>query len=1132
MKGNVASVEGWKGRATNTGGCARQSDLQDPRAARRGCYAPCVLRRVSRRCGRPLVTLLGVSLATAALGGCGRPGARTGVTGNVALRAAGVGAATDPTVRGARLLPEVVREDRALGVEPGGGLRAIAAGLRVVSMPSGAVLASEERLPQPPAQTVALPERLGGGFLFVLGGGNLGSTLWRADRWLAEARPIHASTTSVQSVLLGLDRVYLRASNGAVAAMDGRTGARLDLGPWPGSPFVGRYVAADGWRAVAVNDLRGAVATFDAGATWRPLALPLDVKNVQLHGDAIAVGGYDAAREEVWYEVRPDGQVGRLGAAAASSSPPPPPQGGGEEPAEKPGPDGARPLGKRPLVAALEDGWPLEDGTAVVARDGALARVRLGDGALIEHVPDAFRQSPSRCHPIALPTDAAPGGFGFVCGEVRGPTVLYAYDARRGALSEQWRFERPRAILGFGNGAVAARGACDPYAEESGAAAPPSTEHGERAAGEAYCVRPRVGAPYSLPVTGTTPGDRLVVLADGGVAVISVPHGDLDAARLTLKTGAQMRTVPIVVRARGADPAAPLAAEVARALRLGVWLDGWEERRPGVLGGWVDAGGTVLGLEIALDGKATHGPYIHDAGAPMVSGRYGLGWAASRRGVETTDGGLTWTPVELPDMLVPPRAATSRACGPIGCSAAGWLRVGWGPPRHAPAPELPAPTKPKVARPSEPLQLVCEPVMPAPPPVPEARRAPTTPEPSARGSVTISRGSTMPLPSPWGGAVLSILGGASGMDLPAFYVTPPPTLHPDERGITVEAGERLERAPRTGPLARAYAWGPRTGEWEHAGRWLARWVSPFGGWNEVRSSAIAQPPQLLLDAARFTSPSAVPVLATWQLGASDDGAHALLAARKSSGRGFETTLFELEEGRAPVEVRRADGEALGELESSVRMGGRWYVATPPGTEWTSVILQLEGASARELARIPRAGMDSRPTGARLARRSDGRALGFVVDGQPTPDRPGPQRWVLPVDVETGAPGEPEPLGAADLGDRGAVPLCGEDDAGWVLDMPWNLGARLQIAGKSAGALATTDARVRVSAGGAACVERLAGTMGALGGEQTAALVRVGGVKAAAPGSIPVVVISTASRTQQMRYPLRCTAARGPEAFVK
>jgi hypothetical protein len=275
----------------------------------------------------------------------------------------------------------------------------------------------------------------------------------------------------------------------------------------------------------------------------------------------------------------------------------------------------------------------------------------------------------------------------------------------------------------------------------------------------------------------------------------------------------------------------------------------------------------------------------------------------------------------------------------------------------------------------------------------------------------------------------------------------------------------------------------------------------------------------------------MPVLATWSLGVDDDGAHALLAARRTLGGHGEVALFEVEDGRAPLEVHRADGEPFTEIESAVRVGGRWYIATPPATEWTSTIWQLDGNVARELARIPRAGMDGRPTGARLARRSDGRAIGYVVDGQPSPDRPGTQRWVLPIDLESGSAGDLEPLGATDLADRSAIPFCGEDDTGWVMDTGWNLGTRLYAGHTYAGSLNSVQARVRVGET-RACFERLVGTMGALGAEQQALLTRSGPVRPSpslttrlgrtATSAIPVVAVSALSRANQMRYSLVCS----------
>src|SRR5690606_22853933 len=90
-----------------------------------------------------------------------------------------------------------------------------------------------------------------------------------------------------------------------------------------------------------------------------------------------------------------------------------------------------------------------------------------------------------------------------------------------------------------------------------------------------------------------------------------------------------------------------------------------------------------------------------------------------------------------------------------------------------------------------------------------------------------------------------------------------------------------------------------------------------------------------------------------QLALGDDAAHALLIGRRIQRS--ETVLFELEADRVPVEIRRADGEPFGEVESAVRVSGRWFVASPSGPAGThNVIWQSEGGVARELTRVPRA----------------------------------------------------------------------------------------------------------------------------------------------------------------------------------
>ncbi len=1136
----------------------------------------------------PLPAVIAAAIATIPVA-CG-PAARVRSPDGGSFRSVGVGASADPTVHHARLFPDGVDETQGYGAEPGGGLRAIMAGLRVVSTRDGAISIADERLPQAPQLTTALPERLGGGFLFVLG-----TTVWRADHWLEPARPIFASFQSIQAIVPGLDRVYVRAQN-AYLAIDGKTGSVLDLGPWPASPFISGFAAADGWRAAAVTDLRGVVATYDAGATWRALDLPMEPRQVLVSGDSLAVGGIENGKAEAWFEVRADGAIARLSGApreakgkllTATATAPTRPFYPGGYPGGFPGAGGvivpvpfpvspgtfptatARPtaaslagadapreesvqdagtriFGKRPLAAAIEDGWPLTDGTAVIARDGALARVRLSDGALTEMVQGAFPLKPARCHPVSLTRANAIGAFGFVCGEPRGTSAIYAYDPLRGRLNELKRFDRPRVVTTSGNGALAVRGPCaedgDPSASpreptrvevkgdggaddgrsadgKSDAGKSERAEKAEREKAERekarapevhpYCILGHDNAWREVHVRGDVGGERVIVLADGKIAVVSPPQGPSGPARLTLLDKGRPTTLPIVF------PSVP--ADVARVLRLGVWLDGFEERKPGVIGGWIEAGGAMLGVEIGLDGKAVTGQFVRDAGMPFVSGRYGFGWTPSRRGFETTDGGMTWTSLELPEPLVPIGKVERRACGPVGCLAAGWLRVGWGETKKAPVPAAPPPHRAASSVSPPQLVLACEPTLPS---------MPTPPTPKPKVSLTPQPGG--PVRRTFGGPPVLAATGAGGVsELPAFFAQPGPQLRDSERGMPFEVPELLERSsPRLGGLARAYAWGPKGGDWDTQGKWQVKWLSPFAGWTEAHASVPTLPPQVLLD---FTKQSSAygsyyqAYSSFFSIAPGDDPSHAMLVVRRSTRT--DMTPIELEADRAPVEIHRADGEPFVEIDAVTRAAGRWFIVTPPPAGASSpvtTIWQVDGPVARELMHVARAAVESgRPAGARLARRSDGRAIGLVVDGQPTAERTTATRWVLPIDLETGQVGEPESLGYTDLAGR-TVEACTDDLVGWGFDTTLPGTARIRLP-QGAGAMHALYVRVRLTST-RACIERVAGMYDGQSADRAAQLTRVGAGRGAAPALKPGELVATAFAAQG-RYALRCTLAK-------
>ncbi len=992
----------------------------------------------------------------------------------VALRTAEAAPLADPTVHPPRIVPAELRaDDVTFGVEPGGGLRTITSGVRVVNLPGGGVLSALDQLPQPPSATIAVPARMGGGFLFLIN-----SMVWRADTWLAPLRRIYVAPMVPTRLFVGLDRAYVRLNNHAYAAFDPASGRLLDLGPWPGGPEVGDYLAVDGWRAVAVTDLRGLVATFDAGARWQKVPLPFEPTKLVEDSGAVAIAGPEAGKSTQWMELHGDGAVGRLTEAPTRAATP-------VVDARSEGP--ARVLGKRPLAAAVEDGWPLPDGTALVARDGTLARVRLADGRVVEAVADAYPLAPSRCHPIPLARPAEPGAFGFVCGEPHGRTAIYAWHAHeaRLALLKQW--DNPRAAMSSGNGAIVVHGACDADAADD---ATPGMH--------TYCVRGVDGTWRELDVRGEVGGERVVALRDGRTAILSPPSGDLATARLTLLDGAHATTRPLtfvkpVVAPGDDDDAAASEQHALGVLRSGTWMEGFEEREPGVLSGWVELSGTFLGVRVALDGKTKHGSYVKELGTVMVSGRYGVGWTASRLSFETTDGGMHWQNVTLPQPIDQHRRpGLFHGCGPVGCELAGWLRVGWGgtggeDDRTADA-AVPTVAMSHVPSPER-LDLRCELV--------------GKPSPPAANAAVSSYVGPRPYPRYGRYGVYGRYGYGQASDWSSFYAMEAPRLGTEEQPFGQRADDVFDRAATSlglgrvdvGPLMHFYSWGPKGIEWAMKGKFVVRWTSPYEPSTSLHTTLAIPIPRFLVDATNFASLGGAPPhrFASASMVPGDDASHALMmVARHGYGAGStdDTVAVELESDRAPVEITQPDGSLLGMIDSATRLHGKWYLAVPSTDPPEEVIYAVESGVARELLRLPRAGYHAQVAPpVRVARRADGSGLGAIVQGPPRmdgdtrPDRWAPQLWALPIDEATGATGEPERLGASDFSGM-HLDVCGPADGGWVLDSRWPGGATVvQHDARSGRYVASFSSRQPVAryrlGPGTVCVEKLSTRVGNL-----------------------------------------------------
>ncbi|MFO0760635.1 MAG: hypothetical protein U0359_29425 [Byssovorax sp.] len=747
-----------------------------------------------------------------------------------------------------RLYPDL-QSERGLVAREDGDRRYLVDRMRVTVHDDGSIERATERLPPGSITSVALPSRLGGGFLFHANNAG-GTQIWRAPGWLAKLVPLAQLSTVASDIIPGFDRLYIRFQNNSrMSALSPETGELLPLGPLPLAASYGQLAFADGWRAVVDTDLRGPLTTFDAGGTWRPVGVSERATAVGIvNGDPTVMtsaGRYQIdARGLVTFRSDGPREVDALLAELAASS-------------RAPGP-----LGKRPLRAALEDGWPDSPTSAVVARGGSLARVSLENGAVLAHNDEAYPDRRAPCHAIRLGK-----GFGFVCGERDADTAVYDFVPPLG-MRPILRFSRPRFVAASGNGALVIRGKCS----DDGAA------DGEA---RSYCVRNAEGGLREIRVKGDLGVERVVALSDGRVAVLIPPRSG-SPGQITLLDGSAASSVALKL------PEGPKS--VVRELGRGMWLDGFEERDKGVLSGWVEAGGPVIGVRIALDGKVTAGPLRDDNGGALLSGRFGLSFGDSGHAAETTDGGQHWEVFDLPERDDETRSGTStRGCGPAGCVLGGWLRVGWG--------------KPAVADDLRPVDSPSAPYLPLK--VAQTLWFSCELSPSASASSGPAGKATAPAkpPPPRPGARPGLHGaGPVGPVTPAgwlaFRGVPGPTLANDDIGF--DHGPYADTV-----MLRAYAWGKRGADWTRNGHWLVRFDDRFDPSGAVRSSAVTAALWPDENAAAEAVGNGGYGSGNWAAFLDPSGTAALATFCRGSGCAF----YSVADGQPVLPIRDASGRA-------------------------------------------------------------------------------------------------------------------------------------------------------------------------------------------------------------------------------
>ena len=609
-----------------------------------------VRRRIELERPAPASGMLALFLAAS----CGAPSAARHDAGSPP-RASVSGARAPALISPARLfaLPDSPAAGSGTS-DPDGSRRLIANGMRLVERVDRSLERSDELLPT--GRTTAsldLPARLGGGHLFYSQVSGL-VQIWRSKSWTGKLEPFASVAAQSAQPVAGYDRLYIvERQSGVVHALKADTGEPTDLGALPPSPAYGSMVFADAWLGAIDVPLRGVLASFDAGASFHPLGSW--ALGARLERDEIVV-----TTTEGQFALGPDGRLRQRESGATSDNlfegagrTAPAPSWTAAEDRPEPATPPPGPLGKRPLYTAALHGWPDTPGSALVAAGGALARVRISDGKLVDVAEHAMPDGGS-CHAVALGS-----GIGFVCGEERGRTGVYAF-VQPLAVRQVLSFDEPRYVASSGNGALVIRGGCG-----SG-----------RALHDTYCIRAPGGALREIRVRGDLGVERVVALRDGRAAVIVPPRLGAPGLLTIVDSGGRSRSVKLALPSR--EP------PVLALLKRGLWLDGFSEPSPGVLAGWVVGAGPFVGVKVDLEGEVDAGKSSTTSIArcsrvlsawcwreqasrsrPSTAAFAGAKWSCRR--IWTSRRGRAAPSPNAPNKVVHPSAVGSRA----GCALAG-----------------------------------------------------------------------------------------------------------------------------------------------------------------------------------------------------------------------------------------------------------------------------------------------------------------------------------------------------------------------------------------------------------------------------------------------------------------------------
>ncbi|MDW8250193.1 MAG: hypothetical protein RMJ98_12940 [Myxococcales bacterium] len=870
----------------------------------------------------------------------------------------------------ARWTPESAEGAVLLRQLPDGTHQYLMQRLRIEVRPDGSLRRAPDLLPasRTPVSSLPLPDRLGGGFLFVTSGSS--SSLWRSTTFLGRLASLVRLPVSGVQVVAGTDRLLVRMLSGdRVWGVDPETGAVGAALPLPVAPRYGGIAFVDARQGAVYADLLGLMVTRDAGVSWRSVPLHEPPKALVAEelseGVVVQVGSRKLRVDPATGTLSEDGPAltptGQVASSARETS-------------------NRRPWGvTAPLRVAIEEGWPLLDGTAVVFRAGRVVRVKLEDGSVLSSFSPVEAEEAASCLPVRFGADV-----GFVCGAPGQGTKLYVYEPP-GGVALVLSFAAPRRIVPSQNGWLVVHGSCD-------SDAPGGAEEG---VGK-YCILSPVGGRREVLTRGDVGVERVVALSDGRVAVVVPPRGSSDGVVTLLPAESNGTT-----RTMSVQP-----GEDAALLRRGLWLDGMYEVVPGEVGGWIEGGGRLVGVRIRLAegsvqvGAPQEGLFLSVVGpAAMVA-------QGSEALAESLDGGFSWKPVEMPPALGQGKLGSGLRCGVAGCvvpfERGTWLRVGWGKP--ADPTDLEDAQEGNVTFSSRtiprPLRLTCSLGVQE-----TLKESEVLPPPRRRFVVAVPPAEEAP-PGP----------------LPSFLGVPPPSIP--------EGALALSEGTASGTAARIYGWVPRGVAAGRAGRLLVRFEDRFAPERPVRSSKITvaswQDEQALRDAMGQGGVG----VAFHGLG--DPGGKAMLL---SACQGVQCSLFSVVDGRPVTPVAPPDDDGFGRLvapsASALWHDEAFFLAVNAGPRVD--VWKVEAGQPRRLAKIPRVTtFNNQSAPVTLVRRARGGLIGLLTRGASSAQSE-QDLFLLPIDPTTGKTGDMLRLGASDLS-WVAPRVCSPEEDGWLIDL--------------------------------------------------------------------------------------------------